>query len=207
MKITKNLKLALKRVLSLAFGEVATDNGTLIFDGDELAVGMEVFVAGEGDELIPAADGEYVSEDKIFVVKDGVVAEIKDKNKKTEGDTAESEPAEPEEEEEETEEEGEEEEEESNTELAEEPAVDPIEEPAADPEKSVEDRLADAEAKIGEIVAGIQSILNAFAEIEGRLAEVENKLAKVEGTPAADPAEEPAVEEEMHTKAYYLRKQ
>ena len=59
------------------FVEVETDNGILIIDGDA-EVGKAVFI--EGDEgVVPATDGEYVSADKVIVVVDGKIAEIKDK--------------------------------------------------------------------------------------------------------------------------------
>ena len=61
------------------FGRVATDNGELLWDGeDELKQGDAVFVA-DGDEMKPAPDGEYKTEDgKVIVVVDGAVAEIRD---------------------------------------------------------------------------------------------------------------------------------
>ena len=60
-------------------GRVATDNGELVWDGeDDLAEGREVFVESDG-ELSPAPDGEYRTEDgKVIVVVDGRVAEIRD---------------------------------------------------------------------------------------------------------------------------------
>lgn len=60
-------------------GRIATDNGELLWDGEEdLAEGREVFVERDG-ELAPAPDGEYKTEDgKTIVVVDGKVAEIRD---------------------------------------------------------------------------------------------------------------------------------
>ena len=60
-------------------GRIATDNGELLWDGEEdLAEGREVFVERDG-ELAPAPDGEYRTEDgKTIVVVDGKVAEIRD---------------------------------------------------------------------------------------------------------------------------------
>lgn len=58
------------------FAEVATDNGTLICEG-EIEVGKEVFVM-DGEERVVAPDGEYKTEDKTIVVAEGVVTEIKD---------------------------------------------------------------------------------------------------------------------------------
>ena len=63
-----------------AFGRVATDNGELVWEGeDDLKEGDAVFVNGEGDELVAAPDGEYKTEDgKTIVVVEGKVAEIRD---------------------------------------------------------------------------------------------------------------------------------
>lgn len=72
---SKLLKLA-KIILKLA--QVETDKGVLIAE-DELAEGIEVFVEDEAGELVPAEDGEYVAEDKVFVVVEGKIAEIKEK--------------------------------------------------------------------------------------------------------------------------------
>lgn len=62
-------------------GKVATDKGDLIWRGEEdLKEGDEVFTIGEGDELVPAEDGEYTIEDgKVIVVKEGKVESITDK--------------------------------------------------------------------------------------------------------------------------------
>ena len=63
-------------------GSVATDNGTLEWDGEEdLKAGDAVYVRDENGERIPAADGQYVTEDgKTITVADGVVASIEDPN-------------------------------------------------------------------------------------------------------------------------------
>lgn len=56
------------------FGEVSTDKGNLEFTGDILEVGTEVFI----DDMA-APDGDYETEDRIIVVVDGVVTDIKEK--------------------------------------------------------------------------------------------------------------------------------
>ena len=74
--ITTKLKVALKSLLSLQMGEVATDKAVLIFDGEELVEGMEVFVADAEaeDGVRPAEDGDYTTEDgKTIKVVDGKV--------------------------------------------------------------------------------------------------------------------------------------
>lgn len=80
MKVSQKLKLMLKSMLSLKCGEVATDKGKLMWDGEEdLKAEDEVFTENEDGEIVPAADGEYVTEDgKTIVVAEGKVAEIKD---------------------------------------------------------------------------------------------------------------------------------
>lgn len=62
-----------------AFGRKATDNGELIWDGEEdLREGDAVFIEEEGERR-PAPDGEYRTEDgKTIVVVEGRVAEIRD---------------------------------------------------------------------------------------------------------------------------------
>lgn len=75
MKISTKIKLALRSLVMNA-GSVETDKATLQYDGDELAVGAEVFVESEG-EMVAAEDGEYVAEDKTIVVAEGKVTEIR----------------------------------------------------------------------------------------------------------------------------------
>jgi len=193
MNITKTLKMALKKVLSLEMGEISTDKGRLIWDGnDDLKEGDEVFVNVENDdEPQPAPDGEYITEDgKTIVIVEGKVAEIRD---------AEAEVA-PEEVEETIEE----------TQAAEEEEVPaPADEPEVEPEEeeTIDSRVAALEEKIAAILDGINGIVNAVAELEGRIAEVEGKLAKVEA-PAADPVDETTIEESEtpKTKLSYMKR-
>lgn len=177
MKITNRLKVMLKSILSLKFGEVNTDNGTLVWDGDaELKEGVEVFIMNEENEAIAAPDGDYTTEDgKVIKVVDGKVAEIAD----PEAEVAPSEEIE------------------AEAEVKAEDEVEPADEPEAEPEANEENRIAALEEKVGAIVEGINQIVNSIAALEGRIAEVEGKLAKVE-EPAAEPVDE--VEAEQETK-------
>lgn len=195
MKITKTLKIALKSLLDVKMGEIVTKENTLIFDGEEYAVGTEVFVndpENEG-EVIVAPDGDYtiVEEDKdvrIIVVRDGKIEEIKETETEVVEETTE--------------------ETEVEAEVIEEVVeVDPIEETTEETEKkSDEDRIAALEAKMAELTEGITEILNRMSAMEGKIEVLEEKLAKVEA-PAADPAEEkPEVEETKMSKMRYLRK-
>ena len=178
MKITEKLKTALKRMLSLQLGEVATKDGKKLYwsSEEDLREGLEVFVDDENGELIPAPNGVYETEDnKKIEVEDGVVKDIED----PEAEVA------PE-----------------NENLAD-PAAEPAAEPAADPaeaqegeeeQATVEDRVASLEEKMAKVLEGIEQMLNAMASLEGRLEEVEATTAKIDKEPAADPAEDKPAE-------------
>lgn len=74
-----NIKMSLKdklKELFMNFSKVETDKAVLVWEGEgELEVGVEV--TDENGEVI--ADGEYMTEDKVIVIADGKVAEIKEK--------------------------------------------------------------------------------------------------------------------------------
>lgn len=78
----KNVIKLWKQMLQLA--EIETDKATLIVES-EVAEGVEVFVEQDG-EYVPAEDGEYEAEDKIIVVADGKVAEIRVKEEEQESE-------------------------------------------------------------------------------------------------------------------------
>lgn len=182
MKITNRLKLALKSILSLKFGEVATDKATLIWDGEgELAEGVEVFVKDENEEIVVAEDGEYTTEDgKVITVAEGKVTAIKEKENK--------------------ENEAEPEQMENEIEPADAPNPEEIEQPKA------EERIAALEGTVAELKSALEQILNGIAALEGRIEEVEGKVAKVESEPSAEPIEENPVEEHKMSRLAYLRK-
>ena len=187
MKITERLKVMLKNILSIKMGEVNTDKGRLVWDGeDDLKAGDEVFQIVD-DEPKPAEDGEYITDDgKTIVVVEGKVAEIKD----PEAEVAPEEPVE-----------------EVSIEAAEEELPEPADEPEIVEEPvEEEDRIANLEDKVNAILEGLNEIVNAIAGLEGRISEVEGKLASVEA-PAAEPIEEEIpVEEEHQTRLSYMRK-
>lgn len=145
------LKNALRKLLA-EFGEIETDKGTLVYDG-ELEVGIEVTIEG-----ITAPDGEYEAEDKVIVVAEGKVAEIREKEVPAEPE------ADPEEAEPETEVEGEDE----NPEEA--PEVEPevAEEIAEEVEEQVEENTRDLYAEIDALRAEIDILKDAIAEIQGK---------------------------------------
>lgn len=195
MKITNSLKIALKNLLSIKMGSVQTDKAALVWDGDEdLKAGDEVFVLDENGEAVPAADGDYTTEDgKTIKVAEGRVAEIVD----PEAEVAE----EPVEEEQIQEEAQEEIQQEENEEV--EPAED-LEKPEEE-EPSIEDRIAAIEERMDAFLDGMNQFMNAIAGLEERVAAVEEKLAKVE-EPAADPIDEQPEVQESKSIMNFLRK-
>lgn len=181
MKIAKKLQMALRTLLMKA-GEVITDKGTLIYEG-ELQVGTEVYIeSAEGDtvEVVPAPDGEYseAEGDRIIVVEDGVVTEIREKGEDPK-DEPEPEPApdpdpqpDPD----------------APVETADEPEADPADENDEEEAESIEDRVARLEARLAEFTEGLEAILNGIAGLEARIEAVEAKVAGLE-EPGADSAE------------------
>ena len=79
MSKLKRFKEALAKMLQ-EFGNVTTDKGIIAWDGDEdLKAGDSVYVEDADGNRNPAADGDYKTADnKVIVVVDGKVAEIKD---------------------------------------------------------------------------------------------------------------------------------
>jgi hypothetical protein len=57
-------------------GSVETENGTLYFEGEELAQGMAVF--SDAEMTMAMADGEYKMGENVIVVVDGMVSEVKE---------------------------------------------------------------------------------------------------------------------------------
>lgn len=180
MKISKKVKIALRSLL-MKCGAIETDKATLLYEGDVLEVGTEVFVEGEDGEINPAEDGEYVADGKTYIVAEGKIAEIRDNEPENE--------PEPEE----------------NVEGAEEtPEETPADEPEQVETEAIEDRVERLEGAIGEIREGIESLIEAIAALNSRLETVEEKLAKVE-EPAADPAEDTEETQEQASRLSYLK--
>ena len=77
-KISK-IKVALAKLIADTFASITTDKGILVFDEDELAVDVAVFIENEDGERLAAEDGEYKLEDgRTIIVADGKVAEIRE---------------------------------------------------------------------------------------------------------------------------------
>lgn len=79
VKKMNKIKEMLRKLLA-EFGEVATDKGTLLWDGeDDLKEGDAVHTLDENGERKGVEDGEYLTEDKkIIIIKDGKVESITD---------------------------------------------------------------------------------------------------------------------------------
>lgn len=64
------------------FMDVIVDDVTIRIDGDAIEVGVgihKVVVDAEGvEQVTPLEDGEYVIEEKVIVVVDGVISEVKE---------------------------------------------------------------------------------------------------------------------------------
>lgn len=153
MMNSKLLKLA-RMVMNLS--EIKTNKGELISE-TVIEVGSEVFIEDANDMLVPAPDGEYVTQDEVtIVVADGKVVEIREKE--TEEAPVEEQPVE--------------------EPLAEEPVEEqPVEEPAQPDEK--DKRIAELETQIAELN---QVIVEKDEEI-GRL---KSELEKSDSQPAEE---------------------
>ena len=74
----KEIKINLAKIVA-QLSEIQTDKAVLTWNTSEaLKVGDEVFVANENGDYVSAPDGEYTSEEFIYVVADGKIAEIKE---------------------------------------------------------------------------------------------------------------------------------
>ena len=85
-KLSK-FKAALAKMLQ-EFGNVTTDKGVISWDGDEdLKAGDPVYVEDSEGNRTPAPDGDYKTDDnKVIVVVEGKVSEIKDAEAEIESD-------------------------------------------------------------------------------------------------------------------------
>ena len=83
MNIKNKMKLLFKSIFT-QFGSVVSAEGQqIIWDQDgELAEGYDVYMEQENEagelEYVPVPDGEYRVEDKVIVIVDGKVSEIKE---------------------------------------------------------------------------------------------------------------------------------
>ena len=150
---SKLYKLA-KMVLNLA--QIKTNKGELISE-TVIEVGSEVFIEDTNDMLVPAPDGEYVTQDEVtIVVADGKVVEIREKE--TEEAPAEEAPAE--------------------EPLAEEPVEEqPTEEAPAEDDK---------DKRIAELEAQIEELNQVIVEKDELIGELRKKLEESDAKPAEE---------------------
>lgn len=167
---SKLYKLA-KMVLNLA--EIKTNKGELISE-TVIEVGSEVFIEDTNDELVPAPDGEYVTQDEVtIVVADGKVVEIREKEQE-EQPTEEQPVEEPVEEP-----------------LAEEPVEEqPTEEPVQPDEK---------DAEIAKLQAQIEELNNIIVQKDELIGELRKKLEETD----SKPAEEQLKSQKTETKSWF----
>ena len=141
----KKIKAVLRSLL-VEMGEVSTDKGILVWDGDEdIKVGDVVKGMDEEGNDVDVADGDYTTDDKkVIVVVDGKVAEIKEVEELPVEEPIE----EPVEEIVEAEE------------VAEEPVEEPVEDDKDAKIKALEDEIASKDAEIAELKAKIAELEN-----------------------------------------------
>lgn len=149
------------RSLLLEFGEVSTDKGVIVFDGDELVEGMMVHGIDEQGNEVQLEDGEYRTEDKkVITIENSRVSEIRD-------DSAEVSTDEPSAEEPENQENADDD-----------PAIEPVEEPSNDePETDEKDAL-------------IEQLKEQIAQLQEENSQLKDRIKELEETPAAMSADE-----------------
>ena len=158
------IKEMLKSIL-VQLGEVCTDKGILTYDGN-LAPGVEV----KNEDGSKPADGEYkLEDDKVIVVKDGLVEEIKE----VENEIIEEKPK------------GKEE---KSAEMAEEkPQEKPQEKPANEkPQEKPEEKPSEVE-ELKKLVDEQAALLK---ELSDRLSALEKLVKELNETPAVEPIEQ-----------------
>ena len=158
MMNSKLLKLA-RMVMKLS--EIKTNKGELISE-TVIEVGSEVFIEDANDMLVPAPDGEYVTQDEVtIVVADGKVVEIREKE--TEEAPVEEQPME---------------EQPVEAPLAEEPVEEqPVEEAPAEDDK---------DAEIAKLQAQIDELNQVIVEKDELIGELRKKLEESDAKPAEE---------------------
>lgn len=166
---SKLYKLA-KMILSLS--EIKTNKGELISE-TVIEVGSEVFIEDTNDMLVPAPDGEYVTQDEVtIVVADGKVVEIREKE--TEEAPAEEQPVEEQ----------------------------PVEEPLAEEQPTEEqptEEPDEKDAEIAKLQAQIDELNNIIVQKDELIGELRKKLEESD----AKPAEEQLKSQKTETKSWF----
>ena len=120
----------------MKLGKVETDNGVLIYEGDVLEVGTEVFIEDENGNIVPAPDGKYSE----YVVKDGKIApsEVVEPEAKPESEEV----------------------------MQEEVIVEPEPEVKEPDDDRYEERISALESKIAELESKVAELISAKEELE-----------------------------------------
>ena len=171
MMNSKLYKLA-KMILSLS--EIKTNKGELISE-TVIEVGSEVFIEDANDMLVPAPDGEYVTQDEVtIVVADGKVVEIREKE--TEEAPVEEQP------------------------MDEQPVEEPLAEAPAEEQPTEEAPVEDDKDKrIAELEAQIDELNQVIVEKDELIGELRKKLEETD----TKPAEEQLKSQKTETKSWF----
>ena len=138
--------------------EIKTNKGELISE-TVIEVGSEVFIEDTNDMLVPAPDGEYVTQDEVtIVVADGRVSEIREKE--TEEAPVEEQP------------------------MDEQPVEEPLaEEPV---EEQPTEEADDKDAEIAKLQAQIDELNNIIVQKDELIGELRKKLEETDSKPAEE---------------------
>ena len=172
---SKLYKLA-KMILNLA--QIKTNKGELISE-TVIEVGSEVFIEDTNDMLVPAPDGEYVTQDEVtIVVADGKVVEIREKE--TEEAPAEEQPTE------------------------EQPVKEPLAEAPAEEQPTEEAPVEDdRDKRIAELEAQIEELNQVIVEKDELIGELRKKLEETDSRPAEEQLKSQKTEHKTWFKARY----
>ena len=170
MMNSKLLKLA-RMVMNLS--QIKTNKGELISE-TVIEVGSEVFIEDVNDMLVPAPDGEYVTQDEVtIVVADGKVVEIREK----------------------------EQEEQPTEELPKQPVEEPLaEEPVEEqPTEQPTEQSDEKDAEIAKLQAQIEELNSIIAEKDEEIGKLKAELEKSD----SKPAEEQLKSQKTETKSWF----
>ena len=120
----------------MKLGKVETDNGVLIYEGDVLTEGTEVFIEDENGNIVPAPDGQYGD----YKVVDGKIApaEVIEPEAKPESEEV----------------------------MQEEVIVEPEPEVKEPDDDRYEERISALESKIAELESKVAELISAKEELE-----------------------------------------
>lgn len=175
MMNSKLLKLA-RMIMHLS--EIKTNKGELISE-TVIEVGSEVFIEDTNDMLVPAPDGEYVTQDEVtIVVADGKVAEIREKE--TEEAPVEEQP------------------------IDEQPVEEPLaEEPTEEQPTEEAPAEDDKDAEIAKLQAQIDELNQVIVEKDELIGELRKKLEETDTKPAEEQLKSQKTEHKTWFKARY----